>query len=285
MLPRAWLFGCLLFSTLSAQPVDHPRLTENFDFGWRFVKGDAPGADQAAFDDSAWRKLSLPHDWSIEGPLSQTEPAGGQGGFFPTGLGWYRKHFTVPEGLRGKKISITFDGVYMNSDVSVNGHALGHWPYGYTTLAYDLTPYLNYGSTPNVISVRVDDSAQPASRWYGGAGIYRNVWITATDPVHVATWGTYVTTPDVTPAPLSARFWTTKARSPRAAKPKSNSPPTTRNMPCKPWIWPTRAAGRPIRPIFMSCTPKSKSPAMWSMRMTPPLACAALTMTSTGGFC
>ncbi|HVU37662.1 MAG TPA: glycoside hydrolase family 2 TIM barrel-domain containing protein [Opitutales bacterium] len=205
MLPRPWLLAGLLVFAFSARAADNARLTENFDFGWRFFKGDATGADQAAFDDSAWRKLSLPHDWSIEGPLSQTEPAGGAGGFFPTGVGWYRKRFTAPESLRGKKVSLTFDGIYMNSDVYLNGHLLGHWPYGYTTLNYDITPYLNYGATPNVVSVRVDDSAQPASRWYAGAGIYRNVWITATDPVHVAQWGTYVTTPKV--APDAASVW------------------------------------------------------------------------------
>jgi len=205
MLPRAWLLVCLLALTLPAHAEDAARLRENFDFGWRFYQGDATGADQPTFDDAAWRKLNLPHDWSIEGPLSQTEPAGGQGGFFPTGIGWYRKHFTAPDSLRGKKITLTFDGVYMNSDVWVNGHLLGHWPYGYTTFSYDLTPYLNYGNTPNVVSVRVDDSLQPASRWYGGAGIYRHVWVAATDTIHVAQWGTYVTTPKATPE--AATVW------------------------------------------------------------------------------
>jgi len=205
MLPRILLLGGLLLLGTAVRADDSARLHENFDFGWRFFKGDATGADQSAFDDSAWRKLSLPHDWSIEGPFTQSEPAGGAGANLPTGIGWYRKHFAVPETLRGKKITLTFDGVYMNSDVWINGHLLGHRPYGYSTFNYDITPFVNFGSTPNVVSIRVDDSLQPASRWYAGAGIYRNVWFTATSPVHVAQWGTYVTTPKATTD--SATVW------------------------------------------------------------------------------
>jgi beta-galactosidase len=192
------LLGLVSFFT-PARADDPARLRENFDFGWRFDKGDLPNAAQPDFDDSAWRKLDLPHDWSIEGPFDPSAPAGGAGANLPTGIGWYRKHFLVPDSLRGQKISITFDGVYMNSDVYLNGHLLGHWPYGYTTFQYDLTPYLNYGVQPNVVAVRVDDSLQPASRWYAGAGIYRNVWLTTTGPLHIATWGVYVTTPKVSP--------------------------------------------------------------------------------------
>jgi beta-galactosidase len=202
---RLGLFASLVLLTASAYADEPARVRENFDFGWRFYKGDVPGAAQPAFDDAAWRKLDLPHDWSIEGPFDQNAPAGGAGANLPTGVGWYRKHFLVPAALRDQKISITFDGVYMNSDVYLNGHLLGHWPYGYTTFQYDLTPYLNYGDQPNVVSVRVDDSLQPASRWYAGAGIYRNVWITATGPLHVAQWGVYVTTPTVSTD--SAKVW------------------------------------------------------------------------------
>ena len=191
-----------------AQP--EPRVRESFDFGWRFLKGDAPGADQPAFADTTWRKLTLPHDWSIEGPHGENESTAGPGGYLPTGVGWYRKAFTVPEGSRGRKWSVEFDGVYMNSEVWINGHLLGRWPYGYTSFAYDLTPYLNFGDKPNVLAVRVDNSAQPNSRWYSGSGIYRHTWITMTDSLRVAHWGTYVTTPRVstdafTPAALAIR--------------------------------------------------------------------------------
>ena len=181
---------------LCGQP---PRVRESFDRGWRFLRSDAPGADQPGFDDAAWRRLDLPHDWSIEGPYDENAATGGSGGYLPAGIGWYRKHFTVPADLRGRRITVEFDGVYQHSDVWLNGHHLGFWPYGYTSFAYDLTPWLNYGGEPNVIAVRVDNSAQPNSRWYSGSGIDRHVWVTIADPLHVATWGTYVTTPEVSP--------------------------------------------------------------------------------------
>ena len=184
---------CLTGTTRAA---DEPRQRLTADFGWRFMKGDQVGADKPGFDESAWRKLDLPHDWSIEGPYTQSDPTGGSGGSLPTGIGWYRRTFTAPETWRGKQVHVDFDGVYMNSDVWLNGQLLGHRPFGYISFEYNLTPYLKLGQT-NVLSVRVDNSHQPNSRWYSGSGIYRHVWITVTDPVHVAQWGTYVTTPKV----------------------------------------------------------------------------------------
>ncbi len=166
------------------------------DFGWKFVKGDPQGADKAGFDDKAWRTVNLPHDWSIEGPYDENAPTGGGGGYLPAGVGWYRREFNAPNGWRGKKVFVEFDGVYENSDVWLNGHHLGNRPFGYISFEYDLTPYLQLGK--NVLAVRVDNSKQPNSRWYSGSGIYRHVWITVTSPVRVAQWGTYVTTPAVT---------------------------------------------------------------------------------------
>ncbi len=174
------------------------RIHESFDFGWRFSKGDAPGAEAPAFADQAWRKLDLPHDWSIEGPYDRNAPTGGAGGFLPMGVGWYRKHFTLPPALQGKPISVEFDGVYMNSEVWLNGVSLGRWPYGYTSFAFDLTPHLKFGAEANVLAVRVDNSLQPNSRWYSGSGIYRHTWLTVTAPVHLARWGTFITTPSIT---------------------------------------------------------------------------------------
>ena len=171
------------------------RIRDSFDFGWRFFKGDAPGAQEPPFADASWRSLDLPHDWSIEGPFSPHEPSGGSGGYAPTGIGWYRKTFRLPDTYIGRKVSVEFDGVYQNSEVWINGHYLGKRPYGYISFAYDLTPYLRPGN--NTIAVRVDNSGQPSSRWYSGSGIYRHTWITATDPVHIAHWGTFVTTPRV----------------------------------------------------------------------------------------
>ncbi len=108
---------------------------------------------------------------------------GGSGGFLPTGIGWYRKHLTLPNDAKGKTVWIEFDGVYMNSDVWINGHHLGNYPYGYNSFYYELTSYIVEGE--NIISVRVDNSQQPNSRWYSGSGIYRHVWLVITEPLHV----------------------------------------------------------------------------------------------------
>ena len=193
------LFAIAIFT--QAPPIcvanSRPGITVSFNQDWRFRLGDVAGAQDAGFDDSQWRRLELPHDWSIEGSFSEQNPAGTGGGALPGGLGWYRKTFTVPATAKGKLIFIEFDGVYRNSEVWLNGHYLGKRPYGYSTFEYELTPYLVYGAQRNVIAVKVDNSQQPNSRWYSGSGIYRNVWLTTLDPVHVEHWGTYVTTPEV----------------------------------------------------------------------------------------
>jgi beta-galactosidase len=168
----------------------------SFDSDWRFLKGDAAGAEQPDFNDTVWRKLDVPHDWSIEGPFDRNNPTGGAGGFLPSGIGWYRKHFTLPAGDKNQCVFIDFDGVMANSDVWINGSHLGKRPYGYVSFRYELTGHLAFGSgKSNVIAVRADNSGQPASRWYSGAGIYRHVRLVVTDPVHIEHWGTFVTTP------------------------------------------------------------------------------------------
>ncbi len=183
---------------LTAQTTEPaPRVRDSFDFGWRFTRGDPHAAEQPGFADGSWRRLDLPHDWSIEGPFSASEPSGGSGGHAPTGVGWYRKHFRVPPWYANRRVSIDFDGVYQNSEVWINGQYLGKRPYGYISFAYDITPHLNAGGE-NVIAVRVDNSVQPNSRWYTGSGIYRHTWLTAVNPLHVDRWGTFVTTPSIT---------------------------------------------------------------------------------------
>lgn len=169
----------------------------NFDAGWKFVKDDIKGSKTIDFNDKNWQLIDVPHDWSIEGSFEKNNPSGSGGGYLPGGIGWYRKTFTIPENYKNKKIIIEFDGVYMNSDVWINGEHLGKSIYGYLSFHYDLTPYLNYGDKPNVISVKVDNSEQPNSRWYSGSGIFRHVWLTVSDKIHVAHWGTFVTTPQV----------------------------------------------------------------------------------------
>jgi beta-galactosidase/beta-glucuronidase len=181
-----------------------------FDQGWRFrlvntadttdpsgLYGDSanPKASAATFDDASWESVTLPHDWSIE---QQPQPTNSDAtGYFPGGLGWYRKIFTLPASMTGKQISVDFDGVYMNSYVYLNGALLGNHPYGYTGFSLNLTGLAHTdGTTPNVLAVVVQNK-QPSSRWYSGSGITRNVHLSVTDAVHISRYGTFVTTPDL----------------------------------------------------------------------------------------
>ncbi|MDO7170869.1 sugar-binding domain-containing protein [Mariniflexile sp. AS56] len=174
------------------------RIVEDFNFDWSFKLGNHPDAMRLEFQNSDWKKLDLPHDWSIEGAFSEEHPAKPQGGALPAGTGWYRKVFTISEAWVSKSVSVEFDGVYKNSEVWINGHYLGKRPNGYISFAYDVSEHLNYGEQENVIAVKVDNSELPNSRWYSGSGIYRSVRLVASEKLHVAHWGTYVTTPKVT---------------------------------------------------------------------------------------
>jgi hypothetical protein len=184
---------------------DHPatlqkdvlRVRKRIDFnaGWRFIKEDVAGAHKRDFDDGDWRRLDLPHDWSVEGPFSSDLASGT--GYLPGGIGWYRKTFRLDESFEGRMVRIEFDGVYNHSEVWCNGVSLGKRPYGYVSFGYDLTPHLRPGGASNVIAVRVDHSEYADSRWYTGSGIYRNVHLVLTEPVHVKRHGIYVTTPYV----------------------------------------------------------------------------------------
>ena len=189
----------LLFLTVgsctSAEKMTNDR-RQDFTAGWTFHLGDDSAASRPDYDDTAWRILNLPHDWAIEGEFSRDNPSGTGGGALPGGIGWYRKTFTVDKADEGKRLYIDFDGVYMNSEVFINGHSLGVRPYGYVSFSYDLTPYIKWGGK-NVVAVRVDNGEQPNSRWYSGCGIYRNVWLTKLNPVHIAQWGTFITAEDV----------------------------------------------------------------------------------------
>ncbi len=196
------LFFTLFLSLLTSLPTD-AREVLNFDRGWLFCLGDTSAMAHPDYADATWRQLNLPHDWAIEGDFSVDNPSGAGGGALPGGIGWYRKHFTIPASFgNDDRLFITFDGVYMNSSVYINGHLLGTRPYGYISFQYDLTPYLRRGAD-NVIAVRVDNSDQPNSRWYSGCGIYRNVWLTTTPPLHIANWGVYVM-----PTTKNGRTWT-----------------------------------------------------------------------------
>jgi len=193
------IFACLLTTTTFAAPRD--RL---FDADWRFLRGDVADAQQPGFDDTAWRVLDVPHDWSIEdlvtsksvGPFSPESPGGPSTGHVLGGTGWYRKHFVLSKADADKQVSVRFDGVYMDSEVWLNGHSLGRHPYGYTPFAFDLTAHLKPAGQTNVLAVRVRNLGKN-SRWYSGSGIYRHVWVTVANPVHIPLWGVFVTTPKV----------------------------------------------------------------------------------------
>lgn len=195
-----WASVILAPLTIKAQKAqESTRKIVNFDNDWRFFKGDAGGAENPLFDDSSWRKLDVPHDWSIEGPYDKTNPTGRGGSYLPAGIGWYRKAFSLTEADRGKKFFIEFDGIMANSDVWINGVHLGNRPFGYISFSYDLTNHLKYGKgESNILSVKADNSDQPASRYYAGAGIYRHVRLVITSPVHVEMWGVYISASEVT---------------------------------------------------------------------------------------
>jgi beta-galactosidase len=158
--------------------------------------GDQTQALLPDFDDSDWITLDLPHDWSIEGEFSSEHPAGNESGALPDGIGWYRKTFVVSKSEKGKCFFIDFDGIYWNSAVWINGNLLGTHPDGYISFRYDLTPHIRFDDK-NVIAIRVDNSEQLNSQWHSGSGIFGNVWLTVTNPVHIANRGTYITTKSV----------------------------------------------------------------------------------------
>jgi beta-galactosidase len=194
-LPRMKHFLALVFlAGATFAHAETSRLRESFDFDWRFHLGDAPEASAPGYVDTSWRELDVPHDFSIEGPFSATNASGTA--FLPGGIAWYRKSFAAPADWENKIVAIDFDGVSMNSEVWINGHYLGKRPYAYSSFAYELTPYLKPAAT-NVIAVRVDHSQIADSRYYVGSGIYRHVWLTVTEQIHVARHGIYVTTPQV----------------------------------------------------------------------------------------
>lgn len=181
----------LEMTTRPVKAISESRTRTNFNKNWKFFLGDEPGAKSPAYSDLKWRKLTLPHDWSIEGKFDEKNPAKPEGGGLPTGIGWYRKEFTAPADFQDRVISIEFDGVYKNSEVWINGKYLGKRPYGYSSFSYEISKFLKSGK--NIIAVKVDNSAQPDSRWYSGSGIYRNVWLSSTAKIALAKWGTFVT--------------------------------------------------------------------------------------------
>jgi beta-galactosidase len=194
MITKKFLLPILIFSCLSAFSQisfgDSNKINDN----WKFTLQDVPDAQNATYDDASWQSVNVPHDWSVEGRLSPTLAS--CTGFLPGGIGWYRKTLNIPQTKRGEKVYLYFEGVYNRSEVFINGHSLGKRPNGYISFAYDATPFVKYGAD-NIIAVKVDHSLSADSRWYTGSGIYRNVWLVYSNPVHIAQWGVY-TYPEIT---------------------------------------------------------------------------------------
>lgn len=188
----------LMFALLISYNADAQlsgRKVENFNLDWKFYKGNVPDGQNPLLNENGWRTLDLPHDWSIEGPFSKDYASGT--GFLPGGIGWYRKSFIIPSSEKNHKIFISFDGIYNNSEVWINGTLLGKRPNGYISFQYDLTPYIKFGKS-NLIAVKVDHTKFGDSRWYTGSGIYRDVRLIYTSPVHIKQWGVFASSKDIT---------------------------------------------------------------------------------------
>ncbi|CAM4285089.1 beta-galactosidase GalB [Zobellia nedashkovskayae] len=208
MLRKSFLFILLLQFSFSFAQLNSEATNGDVSFnsGWLFQKGDPSGAEKSTFKDGAWRKLNLPHDWAIEGPFDKKYNAR-TGGLPVHGTAWYRKHFTIDKKYAAQQIAVLFDGVMNNSRVYINGAYIGERPFGYMGFELDLTPYIKFGED-NVIAVRVAPE-DLASRWYSGAGIYRNTYLKINNPVHIPFWGTYITTPEVSNEKATVKIETT----------------------------------------------------------------------------
>jgi beta-galactosidase len=197
-----WLVMIFVFTFIQSTAQSQLKRNNLFDFGWRFHLGGALGAEGPSFDDSQWRMIDLPHDWSIEdlpganSPFNIDAISQVNGGFTTGGTGWYRKTFTVPQELKNKHFIIMFEGVYMNAEIWMNGEFLGKHPYGYTSFWFDISGKIKFDKE-NILTVKVKNEGEN-SRWYSGSGIYRHVWLKVVSPVHITTWGTYITTTQAT---------------------------------------------------------------------------------------
>lgn len=201
------LFSGLILSSCTQKTTDFGNRNRDFNIGWKFIKDSVIQAENPDFDDSAWRTVDLPHDWSIEdlpgedsddkiGPFLRSSPGGRSEGYLVGGTAWYRKHFTLESADKDKTVILKFDGVSKVTDVWVNGKKAGENKYGYSPFWFDITQLLNPAGESNVVAVKVENVGQN-TRWYAGSGIYRNVQLVLTEPVHVAQWGVYITTPEI----------------------------------------------------------------------------------------
>ncbi len=195
---------CIVLTGCQNLKDDTARTRVKFNSDWKFINKDIKNGQNPNYDDSAWRKLNLPHDWAIEGPFSKDVYF--QGGFLPyPGVGWYRKSFDIS--AMDKNVLLEFDGIMMNAKVWLNSQYVGEWAFGYSSFALDITKFIKHNQK-NVLAIRVENTDY-SSRWYPGSGIYRNVWLTIKNPIHVSHWGTFVTTPEISDdkATIQVKTW------------------------------------------------------------------------------
>lgn len=198
------------------------RQKESFHRGWFFSLRDLKEEDGTGADTAGMQSVTLPHDWSVEYPFNENAPTCGSGGYLPAGTGWYKKKFRISEAVKGKRILLYFEGAYMDACVWVNGRKQGRHIYGYTPFEFDITDAVRWGEE-NLVSVRIDNSRQPGSRWYSGSGITRNVWLKAVDSLHVDTFGTYITAPYIGEKTAVVRVETTLTDSTAESQQLKNS--------------------------------------------------------------
>jgi beta-galactosidase len=196
------VLGALVGGILAAKAEPPARTRAKLDSQWCFQQGDPAGAEQAGFDDRSWQTVELPHDWAVDQPINEANPR--YNGFYPRGIGWYRRHLELDSSWLGRQVYLEFEGVYRDSTLWVNGRKVGSHRSGYTGVVYDLTSCLHFDGQPNLLALRVD-GRDGEGWWYEGDGIYRHVWLIATDKIHVANWGTFLTTPRVSTTGTAVR--------------------------------------------------------------------------------
>ena len=196
----------------SAKPTEGTRIIQLLNTNWKFFNAEVPGGEQPALNTNGWQTVEVPHDWAISGPFDENNDlqvvqvvedgekvakrrSGRTGGLPHIGIGWYRKSLEVPASWKGKRIFAEFDGAMSHARIYLNGQLIGEWPYGYASFGFELTDKIVFGGK-NLLAVRLENKPN-SSRWYPGAGLYRNVRLVATNPVHVKQWGAYITTPDI----------------------------------------------------------------------------------------
>ena len=242
------------------------RMRSDIDQDWRFQLGDPQNAHLRDFDDSSWRVLNLPHDWTIEGEYSPDNPSGPSCGYLPAGVAWYRRRVTIPDAWRvQRRVSLEFDGIFRNSQVYINGGLVGERAYGWISFAYDITNYVQLSGTFE-IAVRVDNTLQPSARWYTGSGIYGHVYVLSTPLLHVDRYGTYVSTSQATAASATVAVETV-VKNDSAQQAEVSVRSTVQDTDRRTWVVQQVSAGTSVAPgggVTVSQTLTVPNPKMWS---------------------